>query len=410
MPKGIAKSKEERRVLYRAVRIPLYPNEEQERLLINISDWLQNVYNEALEQRMNAWKEWHKQKQEGITKPGIKLPTLFDQINALTQLRAKDEEQGLACAQTPRNWQEETLDALDSAFKSFFALAKRGDRDARPPRMRDAKYFNEIPGRSGFSMKDGFIHFAPNIFGRGTLAFPIPAYCEEKLLSAVKLTKFTLFRDEARLDKHGRWWVSVAYTIEKPESLTFEENSAIYLALGATWIGVLSYDRTDIIKLWRPDKYWKPKIDELETKMKACAKGSRKWSRYHATWLKFQRLMANQQKQNQREEIAKLLKRGVHFVVQDMTIRGGLADGSKPERGGALGLNWSVQNTGSIARFVAWLDEKAKEHGGYVLGHKPTLPPEPGRGAANKIMMARRLKTSFIIGQEADAAHGVAQT
>lgn len=389
----------EQPVLYRAVKFELKVTEEQEKILMRVSDGLREVWNWALAQRVKAYEEYKAQKQAGIKKPDVKLPTLFDQINLLTALRAEDVANQLVRANTPRNWQEETLDTLDGAFKSFFALAKNGDKDARPPWQRKPEYFCEIPGRSGFSVKGGHIVFAPNLFGKDTMHFPIPPYCLGLLAKGRKVKKFTLFRDESHLAKPGRYWVSLVYELDQPEPLAFISDTALYLSLGATWIGVLTPESGQVLKLWRPDKYWKPLIDDLNEWMKKYKKGSSQWLKCKAAWRKKYLVMARQQKQNQREVVAKLLTLGVHFVVQDLTVRGGLADGSKPKRGGLLGLNWSVQNTGSIGRFVAHLEEKVKECGGSVIRHKPDLPPTPGRGSENKLPMAKRLKQDFIESQ-----------
>ncbi len=396
----MAKGKESA-VLYRAVKFQLHLTDEQEKLLLRVSDGLREVYNWALELRIKTYEEYKKKKKEGIEKPDIKMPTLFDQINLLTDLRKEDRKASCWRANVPRNWQEETLDALDGAFKSFFALVKNGDADARPPWIRREEYFCEIPGRSGFSLRDDTIVFAPNIFGGQTLAFNIPQYCCGELAKGKKIKKFTLFRDEAMLSKPGRYWVSLVYELDKPEPLAFSSDNVVYVAVGATWVGVLSPDRKQVIKLWRPDTHWKPLIDKLDLRMKNMKKGTRKWHKRNAAKQKMFRLMANQQKQNQREVVRRLLKLGVHFVVPDLLIRGGLADSSKPERRGQIGLNWSVQNTGSIARLVAHLDEKAKEYGGYVIKHKPSSSPVLGREGKNKIAMAQRLKVSFLESQNA---------
>lgn len=385
-------------MLYRAVKFELHLSGWQEKLLIRISNGLREVFNRALLERVEAYEAYKEEKKRGIDKPSIRLPTLFDQINALTAKREEDARKKLASEKTPRNWQEETLDALDGAFRSFFALVKNGDKDARPPRVRSEQYFCEIPGRSGFSLKGGRLVFAPNLFGKETLVFPVPEYCCG-LLAGRTLKKFTIFRDEPRLKEQGRYFVSVVYEIERPEPKAFSSDTAVYIAVGATWLGIISPKGEEVIKLWRPDKHWKPRVDSLEEHMKRYEKGSRRWRRCNAAKRKMLRLMAAQQKQNQREVVRRLIPLGTHFVVEDLVIRGGLADGSKLSRGGALGLNWSVQNTGSIARLVSHLEEKAKESGGFVIKRKPASPAISGRHGGNKIPMARRLKDDMLQAQ-----------
>ncbi len=387
MAKG---QKSERSVLYRAIKFELHPNDEQLRLLLLVSNALRETYNRALAERVVAYREYQLWREYGGPKPA--MPTLFDQINALTALRASPADFA-----PPRNWQEETLDALDGAFKSFFALVKNGDRDARPPWERRLECACEIPGRSGFVLNDNELVLAPRVFGKHTLVFKIPEYCKQQLGRGQKVKKITLFRDEEWLSRPGRWWISLVYEIDKPEPLAFVQERAVYLAVGATWLGVVSPQGEQIIKLWRPDKHWKPKIDSLDSHMKSYQRGSRHWRRCNAAKRNMLRIMAAQQKQNQREVVRKLLKLGTHFVVEDLLIRGGLADASKKERRGALGLNWSVQNTGSIARLVSHLEEKVQEYGGFVVKRKPNTPPIPGRDGSNKIAMAKRLQADMAV-------------
>ena len=107
------------------------------------------------------------------------------------------------------------------------------------------------------------------------------------------------------------------------------------------------------------------------------------------------------------EAVKILTKNGAHFVISDIKVRGkegALADSAKPERGGELGLNWSVQNTGAIAALVQQLEQKAKESGGSVRKFAPTspLPQKSAQGHhSDKILMAERLRADFLVAYEA---------
>lgn len=406
----MTKGKKNEAVLYRVVKFEIHPNAEQLALLRQVSDNLMLVWNEALEERQRLFTQHHFPLYEAMKTAGehelVKLRaalkaayvehrvTLFDQINALTPRRRKDE----GFARVPRNWQEETLDTLNGAYSSFLALRKNKDMDARPPRLRGAWDFHEIPGRHGFKILPGFFVLSPG--GNKSFSFPIPEHQQKKLADALRVKKFTLFRDERDMRKPGRFWISVAYEIHKMKEIPFDPNSAVYVSLGASSFGVVSPKGEEVLSLWRPDKYWKPKIDAVEARMQRCAKGSKTWHKRNAARLTMLRRMAFQQKQDQREAVARdLLRHGVHFVVSDVSIRskkGKLADASKQERSGSLGLNWAAQNTGSMAYLVLWLEEKAKERGGSVRRHRLTGVLPLGQGEEVKIPMARALRESYI--------------
>lgn len=409
---------QKREVLYRVVKFELHLSSLEIELLQKVSDNLMLVWDDALRERQALFEkhiapfyeqlknagtdtartgELRKELSRAYTEHRI---TLFDQINALTPRRTADS----VFASVPRNWQEETLDALNGAHRSFLSLRKKGDRNARPPCLRDAFDFHEISGRFGFKIHEGFCELSCGKIGLGrVLRFPIPEHQRCKLGSALSVKKFTLYRDERDIRKPGKFWISLAYEILKPKTLPFNPEEAVYVSLGASSLGIISPKGEEVVALWRPDKHWKPKIDALEERMKRCVKGSRAWRKRNAARLTISRTMAAQQKQDQREVVAReLLDHGVHFVVSDIIIRskkGMLADSSKPERRGALGLNWSAQNTGSMAYLVQWLTEKAQEHGGSVRKHQPKSPPPVGKGHENKIAMARRLRASFLASQ-----------
>jgi len=424
----MAKGSEKDDVLYRVVKFEIKPKEDQLAILRRISDNLWLVWDEALAARQRnfdthiapiyeAIKLATQQQDTALVKElreTLKAAykehplTLFDQINALTPRRESDK----GFASTPRNWQEETLDTLDGAFKSFVELRKNSDPKARPPRLRSEWDFNEIPGRSGFSIRGGRITLAPNIFGKGMLSWKIPQDYQGIMLSrATKVKKFTLYRDEHDMRKSGRFWISIAYEIPKPAMKPFVAEQAVYVSLGASSIGIVSPHGEETIPLWRADKHWKPRTDSLSERMDDCTKGSRKWRKRMEARQKMFRIMASQQKQDRREIVAidLLHLHGVHFVVSDIVVRskpGHIADSSQKDRGGALGLNWSAQNTGSIAYLVQWLEEKVKEYGGTVRKHKlpPELIPAAGIGHENKITMAHALRDHFLSSYSEQAA------
>ena len=391
----MAKNKE-RAVYYRAVRFGIFPTETQQALLLRISEVLRTTWNEALEPRMAALAAWRAVKESGV-KTEVKFPTLFDQINALTTRREGDA----TFAYAPRNWQEETLDRLNGSFLSFAKLVKNNDKNARPPRARDAGFFQVIPGRFGFSVKGGRVHFAPNLFGKGVFEFAVPGYCQEKVEEG-KIKKFTLSRDEPNLAKPGQFWLSIVYEVPQPALIPVTGDERVYIALGASSIGVVTKAHEIVMPLWRPDKHWKERIASVEKRLEnpKLKKGSKHSTKLWSARRRMFELMRQQQRQNHREMVRTLLGFGKHFVVSDYVVRskpGKLADRKDGERGGSHGLNWAAQNTGSFLDLLMVLEERVKEVGGSVT--KMKLPPPPrgiGRGSENKVPMARHVRQTFL--------------
>lgn len=421
-------------VLYRAVKFEVFPSEEEERTLWVISRNLALVWNEGHAERNRIYNEFlaplyeelrvarEGEDPEACGEINVRLRvarkkhriTHFDQNYTLTPRRDSDKE----LAAVPRNWQEETLSMLAGDYVSFFKLRGNGDLDARPPGPRKEGDFCEITGRTGFKYVCGssgwegsHLILSCRNLSQSPFVFPIPGHQAEEIAPhAERIKKFILRRDERNPKDPGRFWLSLSYEFEKPAEKPFVPEDAVYVALGASYIGIVSPRGEEVIKLWRPDKHWQPRIESVKARMKTLSnKESLKWRRRNNAKRVMERIKARQQRQNHREIVAGLLGdaaveralgHGIHFVISEIVIRskeGKLADRSKKERGGVLGLNWSAQNTGSIAEFTAWLRVKAAERGGTVQTHRLAhFPKSEGTGSDNKIALARALRESFL--------------
>lgn len=422
-------SKKDRGVLVRALKFEIFPQESDLETLHTVSQNMRTVWNEGFAARDSVFQEHYAPLYEELrlakddAKKEIKRRlakafeehaiTAFDQINGLTAWRASNT----AFASVPRNWQEQTLVMLHGAMTSFMTLRKNGDKDARPPRAKDEGFFSEIYGRTGFAIEDvgekKFFVLRPGSVG-APMRFELPVYQTGKLRDAEGLDRFavkqfTLYRTPRKLSEPGQYFISVVYEFTRPEVKPDIPDSRVYIAVGASSLGVLSAHGEQVIDLWRPDKHWKPKIEAVEARMKSLTKGSRKWKGLAEARRKMFDILAKQQKQHHAEVVRKLLKFGVHFVVTEHVVRskdGCLADHGDTERRGSLGLNWSAQNTGNIAAFVAQLQVKVAEHGGSVTKYKLPLADVPrfqGVGHRNKEAMVRALRDSYLASQSVAA-------
>jgi len=415
--------KTDRGVLVRAIKFEIFPQGDNLQTLQAVSANMCTVWNEGFAARDTIFQEHYaplyaelKDTQSDGEKKEIKRRltaafkshaiTAFDQINNLTSRRAGDQK----FASVPRNWQEQTLVMLHGATVSFLVLRKNGDKDARPPRARFDTRFSEIYGRTGFKIEDEGVRkvfiMRPGSVGV-PMRFSIPEYeCsvlkDRESKSGFAVKQFTLCRNPRNLSKPGKFWVSVMYEYDLPEEKPDVPADRVYIAVGASSLGVISAQGEQVIELWRPDKHWKPKIEKVQARMQPLTKGSRKWNGLANARRKMFGILAKQQKQYHAEVVQKLLKLGMHFVISDLVVRskqGKLADSNVEGRSGSLGLNWAAQNTGNIAAFVAQLKVKVPEHGGSVTKHKlpfGDVPRHQGIGHYNKSAMVKALKSSFL--------------
>lgn len=416
--------------LQRVVKFEIRLASDEVEVLTATSNNLRDVWNQALAERQDYFAKsikplYEVQKQAGSS-PELKeklkaafkaAPSHYSQCKRLTAWRQADP----AFAAVPCSWQQETLKILEGSYSSFAKLRANGDKDARPPRPKDELGFCEVQGLGSWQLHTDTLALVPQrplgethqhamcnasqmeivlspgkpLPGGAGLRFAVPEYQRLVMSRAVKLSKFTLTRD-----KKKRFWVSIAYSIPKPTQATQVPEELVFLALGASHLAVISKKGDEVVDLWRPDKHWMPKIEAVKARLKTCQKSSRAWLRRFAAMERMYEIMRLQQLQNQREVISGVLRQhGEHFVIiEHSPVRskeGKLADSEKSERGGALGLNWQAQNTGSLARLKQLLEQKAAEWGGTVSTIKLEHYPE-GDVREKKLEAARLARQQYL--------------
>ena len=126
-------------------KIRIFPTPEQKEVLWVLSERCRLLYNFALEERKDKWEK------EG------KSISYYKQQNDIPKLKKKYPGYKVVYSKVL----QATLKTLDANFKSFFALHKNGDKDARPPKFKGKKYFTTLKcNQSGFKIKPGSIQFS----------------------------------------------------------------------------------------------------------------------------------------------------------------------------------------------------------------------------------------------------------
>ena len=125
-------------------RYRLLPAKRQHRALGQILESQRQLYNAALEERIDAYRK------AGLTR------TFFDQSRALTEWRQSDPE----ASALPVSLQRATLKRLDEAYRGFFRRVKSGVNPG-VPRFRGKGWFDSFGFRefSGITLKSFRLHF-----------------------------------------------------------------------------------------------------------------------------------------------------------------------------------------------------------------------------------------------------------
>ena len=336
-------------------KLPIFPTDSQIKVLWNLSEKCRLIYNFALAERIENWRENKVKPRE--EREYIKYT---DQQNKLPAIKEKYPEYKWVYSKVFQM----TLRKLDANYKSFKALWNNGDKKARSPRFKSKKYFTTLCyNQSGFKITDSMIVFSHKHPSKEELSFEIP----KELIPKEKIKQVEIF-----LDSLKRWFISITYEIK---TLKYEDNGlyqAFDLGVSQT-AGVNIHSKFVSFKHRRVDLYWKKKIEEVQSKRDHCKKGSNKWKWYNAKLKKMKRKQANQLKDFQHW----LSKHIVENTKANTIIIGKLAvkEMAKKKKGTGNAkktkakktLNHSVQNTGFMSRFAEFLTYKAEKLGKRII-------------------------------------------
>ncbi|MFB0545230.1 MAG: helix-turn-helix domain-containing protein [Asgard group archaeon] len=106
-------------------KIRIFPSEEQDEALQDLSEKCRLIYSFALAERIEAWKK--NRKTVNYTK----------QQNDLPKIKRKYPEYGWVYTKVLQM----VLRRLDGDYKSSFALKRKGNKRAKPPRFKGRKHF-----------------------------------------------------------------------------------------------------------------------------------------------------------------------------------------------------------------------------------------------------------------------------
>jgi putative transposase len=199
--------------MFLTYRYRLLPTQRQHRALEAILESQRQLYNAALEERIDAYR-----------KRGIRR-SYIDQTKALTEWRHSDTD----AASLPVTLQRATLKRLDNAYRSFFRRIKKAEKPGFP-RFRGKGWFNsfgfrEFNPRVGISISAGRISFKGM---PGTLRVHL-----HRKLPAEAVVMGCTFRRELK-----GWTVS--FSLKLPTPPVVEGSRVAAIDLGITTFATLS--------------------------------------------------------------------------------------------------------------------------------------------------------------------------
>ena len=334
---------------------PIFPTKSQEEILWLLSEKCRLIYNFALAERIENWKQNKK-----ISKKERNYIRYVDQQNQLHQIKQKYPEYKWVYSKVLQM----ILKKLDADYKSFKALRTNGDEKARPPKFKSKYHFTTLCyNQSGFKIQGSIIRFSHSHPSKEVLSFAI----QKNHVPVGKIKQVEIF-----LDSRNLWFISITHEIKTPEHVDNGLYQAFDLGVSQT-AGVNIHGKMVLFKHRRADLYWKKKLEEVQRKRDHCVKRSHKWKWYHQKLTQMKRKQVNQLKDFQHwlsNQIIKNTKANT-IIIGNLSVKKmakkkkgtGNARKTKAQKT----LNHSVHNTGFMSRFAEFLTYKAEKMGKRII-------------------------------------------
>lgn len=316
-------------------KIRIFPTKEQEHVLWVLSELCRLLYNFSLNERITAYKE---------NKEYISYQS---QQNQLPQLKKDYPEYQVVYSKVLQM----TLKTLEDNYKSFFSLRKNRHTDAKPPKYKGKKYFTTLKyNQSGFKIKNGSIQFSHK-YNDTSLLFSIP----DKF-------NFDNVKEVSIFQEKDKYYISINYNPTKKDYIDNSQYQSIDLGITKIVTAVNTHGKFLEVLTPRPDKYWNPNINKLQSRRDHCLKYSKRWYKLNRIINKLKQKQSNQIKDFQHKLSRKIVDntRANTIIVGDLAVKNMAKSKIK-------GLNRSIQNTGFLGRFVEFLTYKAELIGKKII-------------------------------------------
>jgi len=309
-------------------KVKVYPTEAQKDTLWSLSNLCRLVYNFALAERKDAWDT--EGKGVSYNKQQNDLPALKKHYPHYQAVYSKVLQMALR--------------TLDSNYRSFFALRRKGDERAQPPTFKGKKHFFTMKyNQSGFSF-DGL---------NNTRTITLSHKLNDTSLSfELPITLHNVAQVDVFQDDNKQFWLSVVCEVPTQE---YHDN-VLYQAwdLGVTkHTAVNTQGRFIETHITRPDRYWEPKIESIQRRRDHCKKYSLRWTRLNANLNRMKRKSANQGRDFDHKLSRKCVEntKANTIIVGDLNVKQ-LCRRNKYEKG----LHTSLHNTVTPDTYHGLLD------------------------------------------------------
>ena len=328
--------------MIRTCKVKLGRAHKQEARLDEVLGLCCDLYNAALQQRIEAYK-----------KQGISL-SLYDQQKELTLLRGEDPEyQKLTATMTRLT----ALDRLDKAFKGFFRRVKAGEKPGFPRYKGKDRFNTLIFDTAGWKIEGKKLII--KIKGG-----PVVLNMRNKIFRQGEIKRLQI------VNRAGRWWAHFLVDAgDVPEVKT--SKNEVGIDVGLKDFAVLSTG--EVIEHPKFLKQNLEQIKELNRVLSRKKRGSNNRKKAKVKLARAYDKIKNRRRNFICQTVATLMEEHDGFAVEKLDIQGMLDKTQEPEGLGkksARGIRRGIRDS-AWGMFRAQLENKAEEAGFPVVAVDP---------------------------------------
>ena len=369
-------------------RYKLMPTRAQHALLDRLCEDQRQLYNAALQERIDAWKKAGK----SVTK--------LDQFKSLTQIRGFDQTYALVPVSMSR-W---SIARVDDAFKGFFSRVKRGDRPGFP-RFRSFHRWRSF----GFVEWDGV-----RLIGRKILSKPFGTGLKLKMhreLPDGADIKSCTFTKRVR-----HWHVTMAVDVPVAE-VHVHPDREIGLDVGVEHL-VSTSDGLHVENV-RPRKRREAEFRRAQRALARCRKGSKRRRKVRDKLAGLQRRIADVRSTYLHQVSARIARDHGFIAVEKLKVRNmtrsaaGTAEEPGTDVSAKAGLNREMLDA-SFGRLVDLLSYKAERAGGILVKVDPKFTSQDCSSCGTRVAKTLAVRThrcacGAVLHRDVNAAKNILQ-
>lgn len=324
--------------MIRTSKVKLGKAKKQEAKLFSVLFLCRQLYNAALQQRIEAYK-----------KQDISL-SLYDQYKDLTQLRGDDESYKALPVEMTRLT---SLHRLDKAFKGFFRRLKKGEKPGFPRFKGRDRFDTLVFGKAGWKIdgKKLIIKAGPDLI---TLRMQNAIYREGEI------------RGLRLVQRSGRWWADFLVDVGEAPKKKQSKNGA-GIDVGIRTFATVS----DGAQIEHPHFLKKSleRLKEAQREVSRKKKGSNNRRKAKQRLSRVHEKIKNRRKNFIFQTASTLVESYDGFAVEKLDIKE-MSKKDKVPKGmskkGARGLRRGIMDSG-WSMFMSQLENKAEEAGFSVV-------------------------------------------